>query len=38
LKEFTIQYTIAGTDGYDAFMEGAEQTIINLLENNRQSN
>jgi len=39
LKEFAKKYMITGKDGYDpdSFMDAAKETIINLLENNRQT-
>jgi len=38
LNKFTIQYTIAGTDNFDAdsFMDRSRPFVIKLLENNRE--
>ena len=39
LKNFTIQYTIPGKDGYDpdSFLDSVKETVIKLFENNRET-
>ena len=39
LGEFVKEYVITSRDGYDpdSFMDAAKETVINLLENNRQT-
>ena len=39
MGEFVKEYVITSRDGYDpdSFMDAAKETVINLLENNRQT-